>query len=354
MIGIIIYLSTLKALGHLWILIAIPIILYKYRLKIAERINQNLGSVWVVGITLLMLANYLIHFNEHVPGQRIEPFFILLPLVFLIGISLTKRDCYVFVGLVLLEWFWALFMQVPWGNLDSVGALNSIEVNGWSHFSSALAQKLLIAFLLVQMFIRPRQWHRYLLIPIVTLLMLQITANRTAIFCVGYFTVLVFIAEQIRLFKSPLAKIVVAITPLLVFVALYNWPFLDLTRRDNLWEIYLNQIYHSPIWGNGSFKLWEIGNHAHNSFLQTAAIHGSIVSVLMFLMILLNQNNRTTVALSTIILYSCFQYGIFWGVSVFDVFLFFFLFHPIFSKHTYSVFSIKIDNAIKQVKTKTQ
>jgi O-antigen ligase len=62
--------------------------------------------------------------------------------------------------------------------------------------------------------------------------------------------------------------------------------------------------------------------HAHNSFLQLLASNGIIISFLFLGILFFIWTKKNLLLLIPILLYSCFQYGIFWGFSLLDVFFF--------------------------------
>lgn len=98
----------------------------------------------------------------------------------------------------------------------------------------------------------------------------------------------------------------------------------DLTRY-RVYNNGLEYIVENPILGNNSVKYFYIENgrffHLHNSFLETAASNGLIIfGILLFLLIRLMFRGNLYVL--PLLFYSLLQFGIFWGVSFFDILLF--------------------------------
>ena len=100
-------------------------------------------------------------------------------------------------------------------------------------------------------------------------------------------------------------------------------------KRDLIYEEFF-YFFKEHIWnGNGSVKLWielfpDHKFHAHNSFLMTLASNGIFIFgfYLYFALGFIRKTNMLPII--TILIYSLFQYGIFWGCSLLDI-LFIFL-----------------------------
>jgi hypothetical protein len=97
------------------------------------------------------------------------------------------------------------------------------------------------------------------------------------------------------------------------------------TGRIMIWENGINYIRNNPILGNGSykyyFKYYDKVFHMHNSYIQIITTHGIIISILFFILIFLVWKRKGKYSI-LIIIYSFFQYGIFWGISFIDIFFY--------------------------------
>ena len=104
----------------------------------------------------------------------------------------------------------------------------------------------------------------------------------------------------------------------------------DLSQRDVVLGKYYQFIRDNPIFGNGSYKLWMNINgelfHGHNSFLQTFATNGIFIGLIFIYLVLRNINKHNYYYIIPILIFSLFQYVIFWGVSFMDLIFFYFLF----------------------------
>jgi hypothetical protein len=59
--------------------------------------------------------------------------------------------------------------------------------------------------------------------------------------------------------------------------------------------------------------------HAHNSFIELLATNGALLSGFFLMILVVMWKKHNFILLLTILLYSLFQYGIFWGFSFLDV-----------------------------------
>lgn len=103
----------------------------------------------------------------------------------------------------------------------------------------------------------------------------------------------------------------------------------DLSGRDLIWHIYLDNISNNFMWGNFSLRnylyipIFEY-MHAHNSFLMVFYTVGIVPAVLIiapifFICALRLKNNLPLIGL---FVFSMMQYFIFWGASFADIVFF--------------------------------
>ncbi|MEY3236946.1 MAG: hypothetical protein RI883_1047 [Bacteroidota bacterium] len=104
---------------------------------------------------------------------------------------------------------------------------------------------------------------------------------------------------------------------------------INTSGRSVIWLNYFCFIDQHLLFGNGSDKLMlKTVNqdekkidliHAHNSFIELFATNGLLLSIYFLAMLSFLWKKHNFILLVTILLYSFFQYGIFWGFSFLDV-----------------------------------
>lgn len=107
---------------------------------------------------------------------------------------------------------------------------------------------------------------------------------------------------------------------------------INTSGRTLIWMNYLEYIEHHMWFGFGSnkllFKAIDQDNHkiklihAHNSLLQIVSSNGLLISILFIIIVFYIWTKKNFILLLPILAFSCFQYGIFWGFSLLDVFFF--------------------------------
>lgn len=107
---------------------------------------------------------------------------------------------------------------------------------------------------------------------------------------------------------------------------------INTSGRILIWMNFIEFIGENKWFGFGSdkllFKAIDQNNktlkliHAHNSFIQLLASNGIWITFLFFAILFFIWTKKNILFLIPILVYSCFQYGIFWGFSILDVFFF--------------------------------
>lgn len=220
------------------------------------------------------------------------------------------------------------------------------RVAGLSPNSSAFAYKVCVGILLLHYLkFKGRKLFIYASIFTVGLI---ITFTRSVILTVVLFLFLANIPQIKRFANDLLSKrfrVLYLLFALGLLVAGYiifsSWADLyyqlnrgmenaDLSQRDVVLGKYYQFILDNPIFGNGSYKLWMNINgelfHGHNSFLQTFATNGIFIGMLFIYLVIRNINKYNYYYIIPILIFSLFQYVIFWGVSFMDLVFFYFLF----------------------------
>lgn len=122
----------------------------------------------------------------------------------------------------------------------------------------------------------------------------------------------------------------------------------DLSGRDLIWYIYLDNVSNNFMWGNFSLRnylyipVFEY-MHAHNSFLMVFYTVGIIPAVLIFapIFFICALHFKKNLPLIGLFVFSMMQYFIFWGASFADIVFFAVLLNSKFIKLQY-----KIDKSI--------
>ncbi len=114
---------------------------------------------------------------------------------------------------------------------------------------------------------------------------------------------------------------------------------INTSGRTLIWANFLQFIEQNLWFGNGSDKLYfkEIDHenkkfklvHAHNSYLEFLATHGLILSGFFGFILLYLWRRKNSIFIVSILFFSIFQYGIFWGFSLLDLVFTSFLISPI-------------------------
>ncbi len=217
---------------------------------------------------------------------------------------------------------------------------------GLSSNSSVIAQKVLMAFLLL--FVYGKHIRGRWLAAAVLFGALVLTFNRTAILALAFFLGLFYLRLWWR--KRDAMSMVAWTALLTLLVGTVGFVLWDeimfqfargnelttrtaLSKRDLLWMETFSFIRENPVWGNHSmtfrFPFGEILSHPHNSYLQMIATHG-VLAALLFGYVFLSLRLRNLVFVLPVLLFSLTQYGIFWNFSYLDVIFFHLLFVPAF------------------------
>jgi hypothetical protein len=365
MFGVLLYLPTIALIPHFAFIFPLVYLLIKSKGDFTDfRFNWkkvDFNIIIITSICLLSLLNKLIFY------QNAESIFDLIPYTTLIFLSLfyAKRiDVFNLKVLIFLIFIESISVIVEYligintfipgiEDMTNVMKQHSNEFYysrpyGFSNNSSVIAYKILLAYLLMD-FLNLKSKIHYA-IRIIFLVAIFLTFSRTIFltlllyiflnFSIPFFSAC-FQLLKLRIKKSNLNIVIMSII-LLAFGSVLIIKYLDkiisqLTRnkgidlsgRDEIWSDFFDFINSNWIFGNGSYK-YEVEYysgfiHAHNSFIQTLANNGIIITSLFLFLILFNLRRNNLLYIFTLIVYSLFQYGIFWGISLLDIILFVFL-----------------------------
>lgn len=352
MTGLALYLSTCFGLPHYWILFSIIPAVYFRKEEIAVYLTEIKSgkinwskSMWIIaGIAIFTLLNALFHSH-----------FTSLTYPILMLLSAFIAGAFRSVDLKMISWMAAIEALVciaefslkmpsifPWietknAALDS-GLLYQNRVYGLSDESSNAAQKMMLGLFAFSATIN-FQWKKlFSLIPgMLIFIGIIITFNRTVIIVSVLYLVLNFISlstvrpisrEQVKMqlymiigaFGFVLALLLKGKTEILAQFT-RGTGILEMAGRSDIWTYCLDFILSHPVLGNGSEKWYFGAYHAHNSYLQIAASHGLIVLFGFILLIFWGIKRNNLIRVVCILIYSVFQYGFGWGISLMDLFL---------------------------------
>ncbi|MDM1408184.1 O-antigen ligase family protein [Myroides sp. DF42-4-2] len=208
------------------------------------------------------------------------------------------------------------------------------RVYGLSSSSSVFGQKILIGLVLFHLL---KNSINYRKISLVLLLAgLFVTFNRTVILAVIVFVLLYYFKNFIY------SSIKVKLTIMLGFVLTFSLIFakfgtiinqfsrgkgtVDATGRDMIFPTFIEIFKDNFIFGNFGSKVYIMVNghsyHAHNSYLETLTSLGIILSFILFYYLCKNIKRNRFIYVLPFLIYSMAQYGLFWGISLFDLVFF--------------------------------
>jgi len=139
---------------------------------------------------------------------------------------------------------------------------------------------------------------------------------------------------RVWLWGIPAALIaLVAVAPYLMENFTRGRDEFDWSGRDVVFANFLSFLNDHFFFGNATRKVWLYLNgdlyHAHNSYLELVASNGMIISLIFlagYYLVLLR--GRLSLA-APILIYSLFQYGIFWGLVFHDIVFAALMFHAL-------------------------
>lgn len=360
MFGFLLYLPSLAYMPHYLVLLAFVYLVItnpKYcwhgitQFVSNPNVKVSTNNFIVFTIVLLSLMNMVFHREKFMEFNDFFPYFILLPITFFMAQTVRPT-----------QWLWLLYFI----GFECVIGVFQFAVNepsffpellkfpenydptllyyrrayGLSTSSSTFANKILLALVLVD-YLQLKgklKWTLYTLF----FAGFVVTFNRTVLLVVVFYFAFQYIYHNINIRFKPTRFYLNILFLLMVIVgggflvmgysdAIINQftrskGELDISGRDHIWAYFFNFIQSNIFFGNGGFKYYfHNGLHAHNSFIQVVANNGIIISIFYFLLIFKNLTRDNLIPVAALVMYSMSQYGIFWGISVMDILLFYFL-----------------------------
>jgi len=359
MLPYLIYGCTFAYVPHAAFMLAIG---YSVIKKDKFRIKDFTNPQFLILLLIIVLStcNFIIHAPFAQEKDEVIPYTILMLGSYLIAVRLSSQELRILIYLAVVECLFAYAEFVLGVKTFFTGLEDNVQnrdlsllyyrsVFGLSDNSSSFAVKVLLAYLLI--YFLELAGKRIAILKIILLGGLVISFNRTTMLAVVLFHgirfLLLFRKSFIQFLKLKMSKTVanalligVLVLVVSTFAVITNYDLIveqltrrtsgiEITGRDRIWTQYLEFISNHLLTGNGSQKyfLYQQGGiyHAHNSFLQVFANHGIIIGSLFILLIGVSINRHNFIYMFPIVVYSLFQYGIFWGISMLDIVFFLFL-----------------------------
>jgi hypothetical protein len=352
--------------------IVIPILNDTYRLFfLLPLVKTKITFVIEPPLIIILIIVFLSQINlimSHIIGSRgaeeitiqhIFAFNCLLPLTYIISQQIKKNDlkviCWLFaidsVFVLLQSWYGvSTFYESVQGfeifnqNLDLMYFARPF---GLGNNASVYAEKLVIFSLIYHYLIAEFNYRFSKILLSIIVIAGIVNLGRTALATILIFLLIVFLRYLIRsLTVNRTRRTITAILVLflllssitiiwseLINLAIFEFTRgtnnIDLSGRDIIWDNFLKFIVNHPWMGNGSVKYYtdygEKMASGHNSFLMMAATHGLFITSFYVYLLFRFINKINYIYLIPIILFSLGQYSIFWGLSLPDIFLFYFL-----------------------------
>jgi len=225
------------------------------------------------------------------------------------------------------------------------------RVFGLSLNSSILAYKILVSLILIEYLNYQGAKIRFL--QFILLVGIIITFNRTAILALLFFYGIRILSVFLKTFEKfskhriSLASLFKFIGVLILLIGAFTYLVynigtvieqftrdkgtIELAGRNLIWSQFFAFIKENFLFGNGSYKLvvpyGDHTAHAHNAYIETLATNGIIIFLLYLFLVIKNIRKDNWLFISVFLIYSLTQYGIFWGISLADIVLYFFMLH---------------------------
>ena len=363
MFGLLLYLSSTKLIGN-YLLLLLALFLFEKKRKIN---NNFFFYVIIIFICLVCMnrifgitSNKKIFFENNI--KKFIPYQVFYLISFYIASEMKEKEMRILkyficleIIIAVIEYFFGIKSLFPIEKIPTSEKLFYYKnVSGLSNGISALSQKVLILFLIKiwewknrVMKINLKSFIEIILIPIGIL----VSFNRTVLSVIIISIIILSICNFTLYLTRPYVKFRIKIFFLcfgifllffIVFAIYHNYIAekiiyqftrgfnkIELSGREVIWGEAIEFLKNNFLFGNYSypmrFQYYSGYIHTHNSFLQLLVDNGFIVSVIFILFILRGINLNNVIYLFPIFLYSFFQYGIFWGISLLDVLMYFFL-----------------------------
>ena len=359
MFGFLTYLPTIVFVPHILALLPFLYLMVlnpKYTSnKIYQLITNPKSTIsvntFVVGLLVLVsLLNSAFNYEKIEEISQIVPYYIFIPATYYIAKVVKPKQWNWFIILVCLEVGVAIFQYANGIQTffpDDLHVSKSYNPdllyyrrpNGMSASSSTLANKIFVSLLLT--FYLKYKRNTKLLIQAILFIGIALTFNRTVFAALLFFYGFRFIYNSIDTKFKPSRMFVgsvflfIGLAAISYIAVMYSDTIyqqltrnkgVDLSGRDQIWAFFIDFVSKNLFFGNNGFKILFNGKmHAHNSFLMVIATNGIIIFSIYMFLLFRNIKRENMIFIFTLIVYSFVQYGIFWGISVMDICLFYFM-----------------------------
>lgn len=345
LLGIISFLSSLAFLSPVINLFLIPIVIYRIfvvrRVKVRSILgpNQRMGFIFLIASLSLSGAAYLLvpasisNFDRSLVGGI--PYIWLVVISIFVGMAFDKADLRAIVFLV--------FIEIAVGVIERILGVHSIisvkflgetqigdtdllyynRVFGLSSNSSVYAFKVMSAFAIVLAFKDELSKKILVLCGGILVIGFITSFNRTAIIAAAVALVLTYSRSMKTLVTLALASGGALLSLNLERMFTRGEGHVDLSGRNIIFSQFFDFINKHLFFGNGCEKVWMFIDgglyHAHNSYLELIASNGIIIGALFFVGFYLFLVHGRFREASVFLVFSLFQYGIWWGLTFNDV-----------------------------------
>jgi len=337
---------------------------------IPKKFRIDLNLLIIITIIIISLVNRILHLSYNSNEFALIPYTAIYILTYFFSRSLDKKSLkfiliFIFIESIvaILEFIFStptFFKELVTSKLSqwySSGLLYYQRSFGLSNNSSEIAFKIFVAFLILDLNVISNRIYKNILY-IIFFIGLIVTFNRSVIvsLLIFYFLKNIVTIKNI-LFKFKIRIYILIIIFLIITFILFYFDIIieqftrgisitsDFQKRFAVTNYFLQFISSHFFFGNGSYKLYYFYNnefyHAHNSFLQVFATHGFIIFLLYLILIINNIDRSNLKYILPFIVLSLTQYGIFWGISILDIFFLYFL---IFLKNDKSISKFNYNN----------
>jgi len=345
LLSLLIFLPTVYSVPHYFYLLAIIPIIFRDKGFYLELSSQQMNSFYLITfIIFLSLLNYMIGIPKLNSISNVIPYFIVYLLTFYISSKLTDKDLRILIWIIFIEILFVFFefyngintiftSNIDYRNGLSYEYLYFFRPHGLSSGSSTISYKIMIMLILID-YLKLNTTTLFKILKYVGLLAMIITFNRTVIIAMTLY----YLMKNYKIFLN-FRNIFIAII-LISTVLYYNFELilgiidsqfnrgkdtLDLSYRDVIWLNNFNFIENNILFGNNSIKyltlldVYDELEHAHNSFIQILSTNGIVIFMLYVFLIVFNLKKTNFIYIVPFLIYSTYQYGIFWAISIVDI-----------------------------------
>lgn len=305
-------------------------------------------SICCLCIGALSFINQTVGFlNGYIPQSFLEylPYSFLILVTIQLAKNIDERVLLVFVCCLIVDVFVGIyqkmngivsFYDVSKELVEGNGMLYNTRVFGLSTNSSGFAAKVFLALMIYQYFDFNKKISPYFFYPVV-IIGLLLSFNRSVILGTVAFSLITLLQNKKKRGMAILLFLGVLVLLYLIFqddlVELIMKQFLrghediasaGFSEREIIYPYFVDFISNHLWLGNHSYKLLiDMGDgrilHAHNSYLQTLATNGIIISLFYCYLIFHKMTFKNMKFILPFLIISITQTFILWGISLADL-----------------------------------